>query len=98
MKSTSTNKRIFMKCFSYRVVSIFVTILLVWAVTGSTKGALSIGVLDFSRISTRTCDVFHIIPCRCNFQVHLLYAVDREVLIGRPGRRSFPGLTVGWQI
>lgn len=47
MKSTSTNKRILAKCLSYRLVSIFVTVLLVWAVTGSTSGALSIGVLDF---------------------------------------------------
>lgn len=47
MKSTSTNKRILAKCFSYRVVSIAVTIYLTWVVTGSVDSALKVGVLDF---------------------------------------------------
>jgi uncharacterized membrane protein len=47
MKSTSSNKRILAKCFTYRMVSIAVTILLVWSVTGEISGALKIGALDF---------------------------------------------------
>ena len=43
----SSNKRILAKCFSYRVVSIAVTVLLVWSVTGSASGAMKIGALDF---------------------------------------------------
>jgi uncharacterized membrane protein len=43
----STNKRILAKCFSYRVVSIFVTMFLVWCITGTIDDALKIGALDF---------------------------------------------------
>lgn len=47
MKAISTNKRIFVKCLSQRFISIIFTILIVWIVTGSIDGALSIGFLDF---------------------------------------------------
>lgn len=43
----SSNKRIFMKCFTYRLASILLTIAIVKIVTGSIEGALSIGFLDF---------------------------------------------------
>lgn len=43
----STNKRILAKCVSYRVVSIMVTIFLVWCITGTVDSALKIGALDF---------------------------------------------------
>ena len=43
----STNKRIFTKCLTYRILSIIMTIIIVGVVTGSIEGALSIGFLDF---------------------------------------------------
>ena len=43
----SSNKRIFMKCLTYRIASILLTVAIVRIVTGSIEGALSIGFLDF---------------------------------------------------
>ena len=43
----STNKRILAKCLSYRIQSILMTISIIYIVTGSAEGALSIGFLDF---------------------------------------------------
>jgi uncharacterized membrane protein len=43
----SSNKRILVKCLTYRILSIFLTLAIVYIVTGSLSGALSIGFLDF---------------------------------------------------
>lgn len=43
----STNKRIFTKCLTYRILSIMMTVIIVKIVTGSLHGALSIGFMDF---------------------------------------------------
>ncbi len=47
MKSTETNKRLLTKCLTYRLSAVCITMFLVWSFTGSTKGAMSIGILDF---------------------------------------------------
>ena len=47
MRSVSTNKRILMKCLTYRIVSFVLSVFIAWVVFGSITGALSVGLLDF---------------------------------------------------
>jgi uncharacterized membrane protein len=43
----STNKRIFAKCLTYRMVSFCLSVFIAWVVFDNIQGALSVGFLDF---------------------------------------------------